>query len=253
MLLSIRGLYNYRPTIFNDFQVPSGMNKQAAIADILLACSELSVVYPDPEMMEEAIKWWTLTELENWTRAWNALQLEYNPIWNVDGTVEETEERDLANSESRSYESETTGSRTGSETTGSETDETSGNTRTNNLAHGETTVNGVSGFNIQQGFTDADNTVVSGTDTGSVTDAGTDHSETTGTRSNTESTTENKEDSETRTGTDTGTVTRTTRRTGNIGVTTSQQMLKEELEIAEVNIYHQITNSFKHRFCVMVY
>lgn len=105
MLLSIRGLYNYRPTIFNDFQVPSGMNKQAAIADILLNCSELSVVYPDPEMMEEAIKWWTLTELENWTRAWNALQLEYNPIWNVDGTIEETEERDLENSENRTYQS----------------------------------------------------------------------------------------------------------------------------------------------------
>lgn len=253
MLLSIRGLYNYRPTIFNDFQVPSGMNKQAAIADILLNCSELSVVYPDPDMMAEAIKWWTMTELDNWTRAWNVLQMEYNPIWNVDGTVAETETRNLANSESRSYESETTGSRTGSETTGSETDGTSGNTRTDNLAHGETTTNGVSGFNIQQGFTDSDNTVVSGTDTVSVTDAGTEHSETTGTRSNTESTTESKEDSETRTGTDTGTITRSTRRTGNIGVTTSQQMVREELEIAKENIYHLITDSFKHRFCVMVY
>lgn len=241
MLLSIRGLYNYRPTIFNDFQVPSGMNKQAAIADILLNCSELSVVYPDPEMMEEAIKWWTLTELENWTRAWNALQLEYNPIWNVDGTIEETEERDLENSENRTYQSVRAGTRS------SEDDGTSGNTRTDNLANSETTVNGVSGFNIQQGFTDADNTVVNGTDTGSVTDAGTTHNE------REESENEQTNDTEAKTGTDSGTITRTTRRTGNIGVTTSQQMLREELEIAEVNIYHRITDSFKRRFCVMVY
>ncbi len=40
---------------------------------------------------------------------------------------------------------------------------------------------------------------------------------------------------------------------GNIGVTTSQQMLKEELDIATWNIYESITDLFLQEFCLMVY
>lgn len=41
---------------------------------------------------------------------------------------------------------------------------------------------------------------------------------------------------------------------GNIGVTTSQQMLREELDIAkETNLYDYIINDFKNRFCILVY
>lgn len=41
---------------------------------------------------------------------------------------------------------------------------------------------------------------------------------------------------------------------GNIGVTTSQQMLNQELDVAErTDIYKYISDSFKNRFCLMVY
>lgn len=41
---------------------------------------------------------------------------------------------------------------------------------------------------------------------------------------------------------------------GNIGVTTSQQMLQSELDIApKLNIVQYITDSFKQRFCLLVY
>lgn len=41
---------------------------------------------------------------------------------------------------------------------------------------------------------------------------------------------------------------------GNIGVTTSQQMLEQELEVApKLDIYGYISRSFKKRFCLMVY
>lgn len=41
---------------------------------------------------------------------------------------------------------------------------------------------------------------------------------------------------------------------GNIGVTTSQQMLNQELDIAHrTDIYLYISESFKNRFCLMVY
>lgn len=46
---------------------------------------------------------------------------------------------------------------------------------------------------------------------------------------------------------------RTGRTHGNIGVTTSQQMLQSELDIAKWNIYEQITDLFITEFCIMVY
>lgn len=46
---------------------------------------------------------------------------------------------------------------------------------------------------------------------------------------------------------------RTGRAWGNIGVTTSQQMLQSEFEIAAWNIVQNITNVFLNEFCIMVY
>ena len=46
---------------------------------------------------------------------------------------------------------------------------------------------------------------------------------------------------------------RTGRAHGNIGVTTSQQMLQSELDIAKWNIYKHITDLFLQEFTIMVY
>lgn len=62
-------------------------------------------------------------------------------------------------------------------------------------------------------------------------------------------------------GTDTGTVTDVTdhdetvtrRETGNIGVTTTQQMIREEREINQFDIYKYIVQSFKSMYCLGVY
>ena len=40
---------------------------------------------------------------------------------------------------------------------------------------------------------------------------------------------------------------------GNIGVTTSQQMLQAELDIAEWNLYNHIKDLFMQEFCIMIY
>lgn len=45
----------------------------------------------------------------------------------------------------------------------------------------------------------------------------------------------------------------TQRRTGNIGVTSSQDLLQQERDIADFSIIRFITESFKKRFCLMVY
>lgn len=76
-----------------------------------------------------------------------------------------------------------------------------------------------------------------------VTDAGNRSQTTTGT------------DNRTQTGTDTGTVdtTYTNTEQGNIGVTTTQQMIEAERELVRFNIYDVIIESFKQRFCLLIY
>lgn len=45
----------------------------------------------------------------------------------------------------------------------------------------------------------------------------------------------------------------TQRRTGNIGVTASQDLIQKERDVADFSIIRFITESFKKRFCIMVY
>lgn len=52
---------------------------------------------------------------------------------------------------------------------------------------------------------------------------------------------------------DTGNESRTLHSKGNIGVTTTQQMIEQERNISEFNIYDYIVRSFKRRFCLMLY
>lgn len=50
-----------------------------------------------------------------------------------------------------------------------------------------------------------------------------------------------------------GTETRTRKEQGNIGITTTQQMIQEERNIAEFNLIRYITEDFKNRFCIVIY
>lgn len=90
-----------------------------------------------------------------------------------------------------------------------------------------------------------------------VTDNGSSTSTTTDGRSGSELTTGTETGSVTTTGsdTDTGTIAHDLEETeqGNIGVTTSQQMIEAERELAKFNIYDFIIESFKNRFCILVY
>lgn len=60
-------------------------------------------------------------------------------------------------------------------------------------------------------------------------------------------------DSDKQDSTDTGTILRERTEQGNIGVTTTQQMIKEEREIADFNVIARIVDDFKMRFCLLLY
>lgn len=220
MLLSIMGLYEYDNDIFQGLQVPMGLNREAVINEILLQCAELEVVYPNIDIMKLAITTWSIANQYTWEKLYDTMVVDYNPIWNVDANVTDT----LTGTENRDIERSGSGS----------------NNRTVNLADNETVnitdTEAVKGFNSD---TWADNR--------KNTKAGTDNIAHTGTDNISLSDSESVEDDLTRS------ETRTQRRTGNIGVTTTQQMLEQERAIAEFNIVNYIAQSFKQRFCLLIY
>lgn len=214
--LSIMGFYNYNSAIFDDFSVPAGMDKQLAIDSILLNCAELEVIYTNYDVLKYAIKQWSAKELANWIKAWTAFNLTYNPIWNKDGTISET----ITDTETGNITRSGTGQSTGT---------------TNAAIHNEDErTNTVAGYNSE--------TLVNKDGTSGDSDQTTNTSATTNASTND---TENKINNFTHTSTRT--------ETGNIGITTTQQMLREEYEIAQYNIYDLIVKSFKNRFCLLVY
>lgn len=95
--LSIYGLYNFDKTIFDNFHLPEGIDKDTLIENLLLECAEFEVLYPNTDLMKFAIGSWSRKELDIWERMVKVLSLEYNPIENYDRIEEfkNTETRDL--------------------------------------------------------------------------------------------------------------------------------------------------------------
>lgn len=176
--LSVMGLYNYDPTIFDGFQLPDGVDHKLAVDTIITELAELSLVYVDPDTMRKLIPIWSAAQVENWTRMHRALTEEYNPLHNYDRYED--------------WEDNATAKASGS------------NTQSR------------AGYNQDAGMVDEQQDTQATSSTADTKHKG--------------------------------------RMYGNIGVTTSAQMLEGEISVRNrFNIYDIICNSFKRKFCVMIY
>ena len=176
-----------------------------------------------------------------WDRLYTSYTSEYNPIWNVDGSITETETRDLA------------ADHTGTDTTGSTGTDTETHTGTESIADSGTDSESRSGTDRKEtsgsvyGF-DSSGAVPSDSGSETVT-AGIGTSTTYGkkedtTKDLTDSTTYGRTDTTTHNtkDTDKGTITRQTTRGGNIGVTMTQQLLE-----ADTEYWNKVTSFFYHQ------
>ena len=209
--MTVEGLYNYKNTLFSEFEVPEGMDKQIAIDTICMRSRELEVLYPNLEFFSMRIGMWSRKNQYNWKKLYDTTLLEYNPIENYDRMEEWTD----------------TDSETGT------------NSRNNNITN---TIN-------QEVVT-----------TGSLTEQNTafnaglaDHAKEITDNDNITTGSGNTTENESGTTKRDLTHARTGRTHGNIGVTTSQQMIQSEREVAMFNIYDIIAESFVDNFCLMVY
>lgn len=236
--LSIAGLIAHRPDVLDDFALPIAADMQGEemvsppwVPDrtdlknyLCFALAELPLVYTDPDVMKAAVRFWSTIHYKEWTDLLRTLNYKFNPIWNKDGVV--TEQRDIT------YEKAGTSSDSGQ---GSSTD--TGTIGRSGSSSGSTE-HQVTGFDTNTYSPDTkDVTSGSANETETRNLAGSSSASSSGTTS------------------DEGESHDTFRRVeqGNIGIVTSQQMVREQRELVQFNFYEYLTQAFKREFCVMVW
>lgn len=211
-------------SVFDLLKLPDGIDKDTCIDNIILECGEFETLYSDPFFMRTAIGTWSNKHYRTFEKWIAALNLEYNPLENYDRQEDWTDTGD-ENTKVKFTDDTTT------ETDSSTTSEGSSNQNGN-------TENLVSAFDSSE-YQESEKHVID-----------TDEDHTDEVTSNTKLT----NDSEQNTEGEKDTIDKHTGRIhGNIGVTTSQQMLQSELDIARFNIIHEITNLFMTELCICVY
>lgn len=221
--MNLLGMYNYQPNILDDFVIPDGLDRDMLIGNLLAETAELELLYSDADFMKLMVGLWSKKELPIWNKLKETTEYEYNPIWNTDReyiTIDKTTTTRKENTESNS--------KTNTDTT-YDTDTTTSQDRTDTLE--------VAAFNA--GLSESQrNTIDSeGTETTNAVSSGnTNSSLTSNTDGNEQVVYEHHEEGH-----------------GNIGVTTTQEMITEEREVVKFNIIDFIIDSFKNRFCILVY
>lgn len=230
--LSILGLYNYQPAIFDSLTIPTSVDRETLIDNIIMEAAELELLFPNADILGRLIGNWSKTRLAAWNRMIGALDAEYNPIENTDRYEDHLEDytRDLTESDNYTR------------------DLKENDNYTRNLTD--------SGNNNSSGSTQNSRTGYNSGDL-QVTDSSSSEDHSDETRSYTGSDDRNKgyTGGDNRNKGYTGGDTRHTviHTHGNIGVTTNQQMVEAELKLRQYDIYKLITNEFIDTFCIGVY
>lgn len=217
--LSFLGLYNYDDSLFDALTVPTGVNKETVVNNLMLSTNALSVVYPDPDTLKTALTMFSEMMLPSWQRAFDALKTQYEALYNVDISELETRTPNLTRTRTPDLETVRTPNLTSSGQNGGS----------------DSTTTQVAAFNGNQLADREKQTTTLGT-TNTVTTSGS------------EKTTETGNDVTTESGTDTTERTRT----GYQG-RDPQAAIQAEIDLALNNIVKMIVQDIKCNFCVMVY
>lgn len=234
--MSVWGLYQYDSTIFDDFVVPQALSKDQICENILIESTSLEVLYPDPVFMRRAIKIWSERRAPIWAKMQQTTGYTYDPIYNYDRYETETVENSETTGSSESHSTQRDIQNTGTETRVIDHDTaTSGSS---------TQTDSKTAYNAST-FAATTKTDRSGSDT--ITDDTTDTlTHNTKTDDDTTATISSEQEK-------TGTIERTHRAYGNIGVTTTQEMIRQEREIVQFDLVKIITTEFIDKFCIAVY
>lgn len=84
--ISLLGLYTWDNTIFDNFMIPSSVDRDVLINNLLMECAELEILYPDSDFMKNAIEQWSKKEMDNWNRIEELFKYNESPLSDIDIT-----------------------------------------------------------------------------------------------------------------------------------------------------------------------
>lgn len=268
------GLTNWNDGLFDLLVIPEGLNKDTFTDNLVTETAELEVLYPNYEVMRTLIGVWSHKMLPVWQHLYETTMYEYNPIENYNRTEIETINGEGSRIHSGT-DSTTTGGRDITTMGGSDTSTMGGSDTTTHggqNSHNQTTTktgdnrHSIAGFDsvptansdglVLNDTDDAHSTeIISGSETFGKTET-LQHGRTETLQHGRTETLQHGKTEQLVHGehiADTNESTRENHTSGNIGVTTTQKMIREEREIAEFNIYDRMIKDFMDRFCIMVF
>lgn len=239
--MTLQNQLDYYPQLLDGVTVPEELDADLVKGEIMLQCGLLTPLYSEPVTMAAAIKQWFDTRAWTFQHLVNIIKAEYSPIENTDRY--DHQERTISGQEQSAGTESGSEKRTGS---GSDTRANSGSRR-EDLRETGNTESKVSAYNASEYSP-------SGNETGETTRS------TTGGEAFQETSTRNDESGVT------SDLRRSDARThgskdifeqhlhGNIGVTTNQEMINQELALLhDFNIYQWIAINLRSALFLEVY
>ena len=247
--ITLIGMNNFSEGhLFDNLNLPEGIDKDILINEIMKRGGEFSLLYPDLEFMKYQIGAWGIKWAKTFERWLAANNFEYEALWNLDVTYTRTEEGYNSASGSKTTSENTSG--TNSETTSGNTSETNSETTSGASDGASTNEHSKAAYDsgtYQKTEKDQGENHVTSSGSKSVTlsgnSSGSKSVTLSGTSSGSESTTDNSNH----------TITITESRNGNQGVTMSQELLDAERNVWMWNLYSHMADLFINEYCICVY
>lgn len=210
--------------LFKNLALPEGIDKDTLVGNILMNGGEFEVAYADPYFMQNLIGVWSKKWYRTFTKWTTALSIEYDPLENYDRMEE--------------WEDDTKNTLNNTRTHNNQDKRTLNTENKRTLNTSNTTTEEVSAYDSSS-YQPSKKVTSSDTGTDTMNNTGTDTVDYSGTI---------KDD-----GGSNGNAKHKGRIHGNVGVTTSQQMLQSELDLAQWNLYEHITDLFLKEFVIGIY
>lgn len=83
LMVDIITIYNWDETIFDDFVIPEGMNKETLIQLMMRRLANMRVIYSEPNTLKTYINYWSHARLPIWQRLYALAIEQYDPLENL--------------------------------------------------------------------------------------------------------------------------------------------------------------------------
>lgn len=100
--MTLYGMYQYDPTLFDGVILPEGMDKTLMVNQIIRQSGDLFPYYQVPPQVKTAITEWFTRRKDNFAKLWQGFTAEYNPIENYDRQEDSTETPNITHTLSNS-------------------------------------------------------------------------------------------------------------------------------------------------------